>query len=221
VVVELVIVACLAGLPMSAAASRAMIDRPPSGPPPNVIRRVDPGYPSRALSSGLSGWVMVALWLDQAAKPDSVWIDSHFSGLGSGGFVAFFDDAALAAARQWRYAWQDGDSLRNYRHLSLLFHFMSPLPLTAKDKGRVFGYLIDAVTAQPVEAATVDAEGSRLSTMTDSMGRFSFERLDPGPRTIRFIALGYERKQLPVEVRAAATDTITIRIAPRPAHISE
>lgn len=58
----------------------------------------------------------------------------------------------------------------------------STSPSSAADPGEVFGYVLNALTAGPIEGATVTVDGE--ATVTDSLGYYIVEDVDPGNVTV-------------------------------------
>jgi hypothetical protein len=75
------------------------------------------------------------------------------------------------------------------------------------------GRVIDSSGA-PIFGAIVEEAASRTRTMTDSLGRFALQRLDPGLLFVRARKLGYLAEYFPVTAVAGRTVTTTIRLRP-------
>lgn len=58
----------------------------------------------------------------------------------------------------------------------------STSPSPPADPGEVFGYVLNAVTAAPIQGATVTVNGE--ATVTDSLGYYIVEDVDPGNVTV-------------------------------------
>ena len=61
---------------------------------PRIVRRVDPAYPAIALAARLSATVVLEAEVDARGEVASVRVERGHP---------LFDEAALAAVRQWRY----------------------------------------------------------------------------------------------------------------------
>ena len=181
------------------------------GPPPRIVQRVAPIYPMEARSSCLEALVQLHVRLDDRALPEQITVDGSFDGsslfLHPGPhdepLMALFDSAAVAAARQWRYEWVNGDSLRNQRLMSMWFLFVpddTNLCVARTATTQIVGAIRDSVTGQPIEFANVIVLGTRIGTLTDSMGRFSLVGMPEGVAEVQYQPLGYERTRASVRV---------------------
>lgn len=190
------------------------------GPPPRVIRRVAPIYPGEARSTCLDGEVALSVWLDDRAVPEHVKIEWPFPVLEphGAGVGALFDSSAIRAARQWRYQWREGDSLRNRRRASVRFLFVpGDTSLCApKRTAQITGLVRDSSTGEPIEMARVAVNGTRLGTHTDSMGRYLLAGVTEGVVDILWDALGYERTVARVRVPPGSRALLDASLKPEP-----
>jgi hypothetical protein len=76
---------------------------------------------------------------------------------------------------------------------------------------QVLGRVLDATTGAPVAGAIVSMDTARVSTRTDSAGKFQLQSVPLGTQTVSVRALGYQQAQYPVAV--AASDTVQLAFA--------
>jgi len=67
-----------------------------------------------------------------------------------------------------------------------------------QDPGEVYGYVLDGLTAQPIEGATVTVDGE--ATTTDSLGYYIVDDVDPGDVTVEAVENGYLTLSTTVDV---------------------
>lgn len=84
------------------------------------------------------------------------------------------------------------------------------LSLRLAPGGSLFGTILDAETAAPLEDATVRAAG--LSHRTDASGRFALEGLTPGEIVFQVRADGYEPRDERLSIGSGPTSGVEIRL---------
>ncbi len=84
----------------------------------------------------------------------------------------------------------------------------------ARQQGAVTGAVVDAETHDPVVAANVVVEGTRLGAATDAEGRFHIPRVPAGKYTLKISALGYKVVEREVEVKPDAFVSLHIELFP-------
>lgn len=77
----------------------------------------------------------------------------------------------------------------------------------------VSGRLVHAVSAKPVEGATVVVEGTTLATKSDKDGRFTIDGVPPGARHLLVTANGFMQARKDIDV---ATTAITVEVPLNP-----
>ncbi len=88
---------------------------------------------------------------------------------------------------------------------------------TATTTGRIVGIVTDAETDLPLAGATVTLEDHLKviqGTAADNRGRFTFENLPPGEKTLRVRSLGYTIALVDVTVQAAQGTPVAVRLSP-------
>ncbi|MGH7578385.1 MAG: SusC/RagA family TonB-linked outer membrane protein, partial [Longimicrobiales bacterium] len=78
----------------------------------------------------------------------------------------------------------------------------APPGVYAQTAGRVVGTVVEAQSARPLSAVTVEVVGTSARTMTDSEGRFVLAEVPTGEQTIRAEMLGYGAATQLVDVTA-------------------
>ncbi len=185
--------------------------------PPALDEKVEAAYPPEAQAEGLSGVVVMELLVDADGKVAEAKL---LEPAGHG-----FDEAALAAARQFRFvpARYDGKPVPvkvTYRY-SFAMQQPSPSPSPTPEtsvpapttilKGRV----IERGTRTPLAGAAVIAvdNGQELArASTDDKGQFSLS-LPPGKHTIVVAAADHKKLQLTEKLGAREALTVTYVMA--------
>jgi hypothetical protein len=88
---------------------------------------------------------------------------------------------------------------------------LAGLVLVLGPGGSLAGTVIDGVTGEAIEGATVVVGGS--GTTTDRVGRFRVRGLPPGPAVLRAAAPGYEPREQTVELSARAETGFVVALA--------
>lgn len=78
-------------------------------------------------------------------------------------------------------------------------------------QAQVLGRVLDAATGAPVVGALVSIDTARVSTQTDSAGKFQLQSVPLGNQTVRVRALGFQAAQHPVAV--APSDSVQLAFA--------
>lgn len=84
----------------------------------------------------------------------------------------------------------------------------------AQQSGRITGNLLDLESDNaPLNMAKVSLKGYHMETVSDEAGRFTFENLKPGTYTLVSRFVGYDPKEITVEVKPETTNTVTVEMA--------
>ena len=84
----------------------------------------------------------------------------------------------------------------------------------AQQSGRITGNLLDLESDNaPLNMAKVSLKGYHKETLSDEAGRFTFENLKPGTYTLVSRFVGYDPKEITVEVKPETTNTVTVEMA--------
>src|SRR5438093_556531 len=86
-------------------------------------------------------------------------------------------------------------------------------PLLGAAPGGILRGVVES-DGRPVPAANVMVLGTRVGTMTDTAGRFALEGVSTGIRQVRVLAIGYERRLVPVQVAEGENPPLTITLHP-------
>jgi TonB-linked SusC/RagA family outer membrane protein len=98
-------------------------------------------------------------------------------------------------------------NLQNSRFLQLAFALLIGLTVNAQERV-VTGKVTDEKTGSPLNAANVEAKGSKAATRTDASGTFTLT-IGPKVNTLVISYLGYERQEIAVGAGAYYSITLT------------
>ena len=90
----------------------------------------------------------------------------------------------------------------------LLFAFLSLIPVVLFGQNTIMGVVLDSLTQEPLQSATVYVNGTTQGTATDADGRFELKDVSL-PATIVFSFVGYEAQALDID-RNPGTLTINL-----------
>ncbi len=171
--------------------------------PPRLVEEAAPRYPAEAAAAGLAATVILDIEVDERGAVTGVAV-AQAAGHG-------FDEAAVAAARRFRYqpARRDGRAVParvTYRCRFVLAEERAPAAATAVLRGRVLARGSRAPIAGAQVVATV-AGGAPAIADTDGDGRFALD-LAPGGYTVVVAGSGVERATFREELAAGATVTV-------------
>lgn len=84
----------------------------------------------------------------------------------------------------------------------------------AQSTGTIEGNLLDLESNNaPLNMAKVTIKGSDAKTVSDAQGHFKFENLKPGTYTLVSRFVGYDPKEIMVEVKPETTNKVTLEMA--------
>lgn len=121
----------------------------------------------------------------------------------SGGLA--FDEAALEAARQFRFSPAEVSEVPTAVKLAYRYTFEPPEPPVTE--GEFGGVLLDQDTKQPVADAKIRIVGFREAT-TDERGRFSFSGVPKGPIQVEVLVAGLDAPLIVQEEIVAGERTV-------------
>lgn len=75
------------------------------------------------------------------------------------------------------------------------------------------GRVVSAMTGGPLPDARVVLKGAGLGAFTDSTGQFRIPNVPPGSDTVQVSMVGFAEEQLPIDLRPAATTTVTLLLS--------
>jgi TonB-dependent receptor len=79
---------------------------------------------------------------------------------------------------------------------------------------KISGKVMDSVTGEPLPGATVLLVGTSLGAATDLNGSFAIQNVPIGDYTVRTTYVGYESKEIQVQVRSGKPLLISIKLLP-------
>ncbi len=180
--------------------------------PPKLIERVEARYPAEAARAAITGAVTLELIVDAQGRVAEATV---LAPAGHG-----FDEAALAAVRQFRFApgRADGKPVPvkvTYRYAFTLKAAPRPVTTTAPPSApvRLRGKVVERGTRTPIENAAViaiDAHGATLGqTETSADGSFALPLARAGAITV--VVAAVDHKTLRVRETLGAREALTVR----------
>lgn len=82
------------------------------------------------------------------------------------------------------------------------------------EPGEIFGKVVDSNTGEPIQSAVVTLVGTDHATVSNGMGNFSFEDVDPGQYTLQVDHLAYGVQALEIHLASQTLD-IDARLSKR------
>jgi TonB family protein len=144
--------------------------------PPKLLEFFQAPYPESERASGQKASVVLAISIDAEGKVVGADV------VGSGG--AAFDEAAVAAAKQFRFQPAEIDGVPAPVRIQYRYDFVlsAPAPVAAPKTADFGGVVRDRKTGKPMAGVLVgfDAETAR----TDEQGRFRFPEASPGTHSV-------------------------------------
>lgn len=108
--------------------------------------------------------------------------------------------------------------LLTYRHrllkiCALFILFLMCVNASAQKKIKYNGQVVDFDTHQPMAGITVSIEGKKYSTITDSLGNFSFS-LSPDNYNLVILSVGYQKLVYPIYILDKTSEVINLKKLP-------
>jgi len=165
-------------------------DEPKLTRPPAVERFVDAAYPPDAAAQKLEGRVLLSIDISATGEVTRAEVVEP---AGHG-----FDEAALAAIRQFRFTPAEIDGKPSPVRITYAYDFvLRPEPTAAQvqQEGPVnfSGEVLERGNRTPLAGAEVALPALGLSTVTDARGRFSFRDVPPGNVQVVITASEFQR----------------------------
>ena len=204
----------------SAPADNPAAANAPQPTPPEVLRKVDPVYPARALAEQRTGEVVLQLDIDETGKVTAVQIAK---GAGFG-----MDEAAQAAAVQLEFkpAMRADTPVRSRILYKMSFNLRvveqpskasSEAEPVAAAMASIRGAVRVAQSDVPCAGAVVElrtTDGRTLQTTTDAGGSWSFTEVPVGKAVVQITAPGFETLRSDETLSAGERIEITYRVHP-------
>jgi TonB family protein len=232
-VVVAVVLALLGG--PAAAQDGARRDEQPAPPPakkpvltrpPELVQGAAPEYPAAAAAAGLAAAVKVRLTIDaNGAVTDAVVV----APVGNG-----FDEAAVAAARQYRFRPAEWDGVPGPITVETTIHFelekvevpeeKAPPPAArlsapghagdAKKPVTIEGRALERGVRRRLPGVIVSVSELGLDAVTDEEGRFYFHGVPPGKYTLVAVDEKFDRFKRSLELGAREKIDVTLYMRP-------
>jgi len=202
--------------PASSPPAAAETQAAPAGvTPPRLLQFVDAPYPKEALAAGLTADVLLRLRVEADGSVSEAEV---LQPAGRG-----FDEAAVAAARQFKFepAQRNGKPVAAripFRYSFTLKEQSVERELPAPTTGNFHGRLQIAGPDTPLGGADVsvlDAAGTVHTARTDAEGSWQLDDLPPGNYQIQISAAGFAPLTLNEELRAGQVTELVYRLSPQ------
>jgi TonB family protein len=171
--------------------------------PPRLVHFVEAPYPESERAAGRSATVVLELTIDAVGSVQQARVT------GSAGVA--FDAAALQATRQFAFAPAEIDG--KPAAIRILYRYEFVLRAEALTTAELTGQIRDARTKRPLASVHVSVDGGASAT-TDAEGRFHFDAVPPGPRTITLSGVRLTEVQTTESLEAGRRTTVTYDVEP-------
>lgn len=84
----------------------------------------------------------------------------------------------------------------------------------AQDTGTVAGTVVDSTTTEPLPGVNVTVQDLNVGAATGANGQFKLS-VPAGEQVLQASFVGYDTKEIPVDVEAGETTNVTVRLAPQ------
>ncbi len=195
-------------------------DAPPPPAPAPVVTRVPelleaaaPVYPPEALAAKIEATVKIEVDIDAAGAVVAVRV---LEPVGNG-----FDDAAVAAARQYKFRPAEIDGKPAPITIETTIHFRletvtvpEPTPPPAGPETSLAGTVRERGTRKKLAGVSVGIPAMGEETYTDAEGRFRFDHLPAGTHQVVTVLTGYDRGTDAVVLVESTPAEVTIYLKP-------
>jgi TonB family protein len=172
---------------------------------PVLLEFIQAPYPEEARVAGLAGSVGLSLEVDETGEVVRVEV---VRAAGHG-----FDEAAVAAARQFRFS--PAEDATGPVPVVIEFSYGFELkpeerPAVAEAPANLEGELLEMGTRRPLADVAVRVEPGGLETRTDPRGRWSFHGVPVGAVSLRVVHPGYDALTQATDVREGQATTVRL-----------
>ena len=106
------------------------------------------------------------------------------------------------------------------KYISLLFLFiffslnyiLADSQTINNSDANITGHVLEAETQEHLGYVTIQVKGTQIGTTTDATGHFLLTNLTPGPITLVFSMVGFETKEVKVELKAGVTTNVDVEL---------
>jgi TonB family protein len=191
------------------AASKPPEEGPAASPhkltkPPRLVHFVEATYPESEKAAARTATVVLELAIDAGGSVQQARVTE------SAGRA--FDSAAEEAAR--RFVFEPAEIDGKPAAIRILYHYEFVLRAEAPTTGELAGQVRDARTKKPLVSVRVTVDGVASAT-TDAAGRFHFDAVAPGPRTITISGDRLTEVQTSESLEAGRRTTVTYDVEPQ------
>ncbi len=94
-------------------------------------------------------------------------------------------------------------------------------PGQAPGSASLSGYISDAETGEVLVSATVQLKGTGIGATANKSGYYSLAGIEPGKHTVVVSYLGYQRQEIPVELKTNESRTLNVKLVPQVVKLDE
>jgi TonB family protein len=181
---------------------------------PELIEFVNATYPPEAMKQGIEANVGLLLTIDKEGRVTNA---ESPEPVGNG-----FDEAAIAAARQFRFKPATRDDKPVATKIRYLYKFTLTTVQAPPPPPPTTGHLVGRLRLSETDAAVAGAElllvgpdGKERRVTTDAEGRFRAEDVPPGAYKVRIALDGFDPVDSTEDVVAGDETDVTFRLSPK------
>mgnify|MGYP000494063161 CR=1 FL=1 len=93
-------------------------------------------------------------------------------------------------------------------YYTIVFTFIATLTFAQNNKQNIRGLVLDKLTQSPIQGAAVHISNSNKTTLSDSIGNYTFSELNPGRYDIKVTYSGYKESYIPNVVVTSGKEII-------------
>ena len=82
-------------------------------------------------------------------------------------------------------------------YYTIVFTFIATLTFAQNNKQNIRGLVLDKLTQSPIQGAAVHISNINKTTISDSIGNYTFRELNPGRYDIKVTYSGYKESYIP------------------------
>jgi TonB family protein len=187
--------------------------------PPELVEAAEPEYPEEAAKTGIEAQVTVRISIDATGAVVDVTVPTP---VGNG-----FDEAAIAAARQYKFSPAEFDGKPGPIVIETTIHFVqrkveepppdpeAPATQPVGGVATLRGEVKERGTRRKLAGVSVGVAGHAEETATDANGRFELHGVGVGKRRLVVVQPGFDRFETVVDLGADEVVETSVFLRPR------